>query len=1508
MPGLFSRYRQTSRGFTLMELAIVMIVIGLVFGGVVAGQAVIRSSELRSVKSDVVSFSDAIAKFEEQYGGLPGDLPNASSFFAGVANGDGNGRIENPNSLATPQNEQLLLWQHLAQARLIPGNYDGVTNSPQTGVPPTKLAGRNTGFVASHDEGLGLVFELTGFNGAVSGLSAISPEDALSVDRQYDDGNPTTGSIRATEGSDAAANACVNAGVYVAATKTPTCQLRFLASGNSEDSTTVHNTPTCGANTLGATRTRSGAANCPAPLQASNCCPVGFVGRKVETCQKDGTWKFSHDYCRPVNCGGGIYNDTKTVSCPAGFTGNQTYTCGANGVWVLSANTCNAAGACSPDGATQTIACPLGKTGKIDKVCTAGNWVNTGNCNTDITCPGGQTPGQTRTTGACPTNMTGTLTETCTSVGQWVTTGNTCQGATGCAPVGSTSTQPCPGGQSGTQTLTCMAGTPTSWAVTTSTCSSNTCDGQPTGAIRQSSLSCTVGTVGTVYDYCAASGQWTPNYSYCVTPSVASATWVAVTSDGKIATSMDGITWALQTSTATQSLNWIGHDGTRWLVAGREAIFSSPTGTTWTAQAKPNANWAHITLYHKPSALWYYASSLDQFYTSTNSTTWTASASPVLSSEIIAAEHNGQPAPYSLSVATGTFGNNARSANWASWTAMPDIGAGNVETVAHNRLAGSSGRWVIGAYNAVVTSTDGVTWTPATTPAIGAFRQIVSNRQPGSNALWVGVTDDMYMGAPVNAWVGGGEVLTSTDGSTWTSLGTIAPQKLYSLAHNYQTGASSMWVAGGENGYMMYSTNGTAWTPITSPFGAGSTVKAIANINLNYTAPDTYCVAVGANSKIGTTPNGVTDWVMATTPVTGELKDIAYDGNGKWVAVGAAGKLLYSTNGTSWTLVNLGVAQDVRSVAHNGGSGVASKWVAVTNVDAFTSTDGVTWTRYAAVFSTSGMYDVQYNSATGTWMAAGWAGMLYTSTNGSTWTGQNLGGIFSGVNGAIYSIAHNGQTGASSLWVVAGGDGKIATSNTGTAGWTQRTNPSACATCEIHALTYGNGKFVAADADGNIVTSTDGITWTAVSTQSFGISSITHNGLSGASSMFMIADISGYGSGKVYVSPDAVTWTPASPTIFSATDFISSVACRKTPPDSTSWMAAGDGPKLSTGNLDASSWTLQSTGFGGGTVHAVAYGNGMWVAVSVNNQIRSSADGITWTARASNVATPDDFEIVAHNGISGPQSLFLAGDYYQLSTSVDGITWSPVVIPGWGSATFFGMAHNHLCQGSGSLWVAVGQSGRIATSPDGSSWTMRTHGLGAGLSVFGVAHNGVAGAGGMWVIGGQNGKIASSPDGITWTTRTSPNFGTDTILSAAYGNGKFMIGGVNSKINISTDGITWTAKTEPFGAWGDDVRSIAHNGVNGAGSRWVVVSDGGVIKYSTDDGTTWTAATDPHGTSSIWSVASKVTYNASCGSVPTNCSVSGQAYTGTTSIANSATRLGNLSSGAWGYLKCLVYP
>ena len=149
-------------------------------------------------------------------------------------------------------------------------------------------------------------------------------------------------------------------------------------------------------------------------------------------------------------------------------------------------------------------------------------------------------------------------------------------------------------------------------------------------------------------------------------------------------------------------------------------------------------------------------------------------------------------------------------------------------------------------------------------------------------------------------------------------------------------------------------------------------------------------------------------------------------------------------------------------------------------------------------------------------------------------------------------------------------------------------------------------------------------------------------------------------------------------------------------------------------------------------------------------------------------------------------------------------------------------------------------------------------------STFASVVNGIAHGSNKWVAVGNNGRIAYSPDGATWTAVTQANSGftgTPNIITIAYGNGRWVAGGTASTVldggramRFSDDGITWTAVTNNFGV---TINSIAHNGQAGAGSRWVAVGNGGTMVTSTD-GMTWTTVTStvfPVGASAINTVA-----------------------------------------------------
>jgi len=122
IPRCAERFSRRS-GFTLVEVAIVLVIIGLILGGVFKGQALIDSARVRSLTSEVSGIRTAWYSFQERYRSVPGDFPNASTQIDSAAlPGNGNGRLDGSQ-------ERAGVWQQLALAGFIRGSFDGAQTS-----------------------------------------------------------------------------------------------------------------------------------------------------------------------------------------------------------------------------------------------------------------------------------------------------------------------------------------------------------------------------------------------------------------------------------------------------------------------------------------------------------------------------------------------------------------------------------------------------------------------------------------------------------------------------------------------------------------------------------------------------------------------------------------------------------------------------------------------------------------------------------------------------------------------------------------------------------------------------------------------------------------------------------------------------------------------------------------------------------------------------------------------------------------------------------------------------------------------------------------------------------------------------------------------------------------------------------------------------------------------------------------------------------------------------------
>ncbi|MDR1888740.1 MAG: type II secretion system GspH family protein [Zoogloeaceae bacterium] len=174
------------RGFTLLEIAVVLVIISLLLVGVLKGQELIVQARIKNIIGDLNGIAAAIYTYQDRYRALPGDERNAavSGRWSGVSGGDGNGVIcgayngVSGGGVCAGETESTLIWQHLRQAGLITG-----------------AAGRDVPVNAAGGL-VGIQSGAFGFAGHVLCASNLPAKIAAAIDAQLDDGNPHTGGVR----------------------------------------------------------------------------------------------------------------------------------------------------------------------------------------------------------------------------------------------------------------------------------------------------------------------------------------------------------------------------------------------------------------------------------------------------------------------------------------------------------------------------------------------------------------------------------------------------------------------------------------------------------------------------------------------------------------------------------------------------------------------------------------------------------------------------------------------------------------------------------------------------------------------------------------------------------------------------------------------------------------------------------------------------------------------------------------------------------------------------------------------------------------------------------------------------------------------------------------------------------------------------------------------------------------------------------------------------------------
>lgn len=183
--------KAVQKGFTLVEIAIVLVIIGLLLGGILKGQEMITQAKIKNVVADFSGISAAYYGYQDRYRAIPGDDPGAAARWttAGIpaapASGAfGDGVVAGTYNTQTANAESRLWWLELRQSGFVSGTGQ---NQPFNAV--TGILGVQTGNGAGGTA-------LGGFSGLIICSANLPDKIAIAVDTQMDDGAIGTGTVR----------------------------------------------------------------------------------------------------------------------------------------------------------------------------------------------------------------------------------------------------------------------------------------------------------------------------------------------------------------------------------------------------------------------------------------------------------------------------------------------------------------------------------------------------------------------------------------------------------------------------------------------------------------------------------------------------------------------------------------------------------------------------------------------------------------------------------------------------------------------------------------------------------------------------------------------------------------------------------------------------------------------------------------------------------------------------------------------------------------------------------------------------------------------------------------------------------------------------------------------------------------------------------------------------------------------------------------------------------------
>ena len=248
MKKLNMKGREGQKGFTLVELAVVMIIVGLLIGGILKGQELITNAQVASTITQTKGLDAAVSTFRDSYRSFPGDmanpgtrLPNCTANPCNSAHANaGDGRITGiaPGAAAANGSEAVLFFVQLGAAELITGVTNDGTATFGAGLPESAVGGgyyvgyhpgaATLGISAANASGGHWLSLRDAPGGPTAGIGALTASQAARVDAKMDDSDPTSGSVLADN-----TNSCTNAAgdAYDEASNPQGCNLYIKIQG-----------------------------------------------------------------------------------------------------------------------------------------------------------------------------------------------------------------------------------------------------------------------------------------------------------------------------------------------------------------------------------------------------------------------------------------------------------------------------------------------------------------------------------------------------------------------------------------------------------------------------------------------------------------------------------------------------------------------------------------------------------------------------------------------------------------------------------------------------------------------------------------------------------------------------------------------------------------------------------------------------------------------------------------------------------------------------------------------------------------------------------------------------------------------------------------------------------------------------------------------------------------------------------------------------------------------------